>query len=345
MTVQGNVQFSTKLPMKQILHSNGEYTEESEKLSYIFPIELLNMICQEIGEENFDTNVLVRERKLSQNTQYIGFWRGMPLSYPLLKPYQDIVLDQFAADVLKQSEADCQSLEDVANDRLRKFNLTMRAYCGWLLMNEEFLKDHDRWLNQNGENILKFGIPCFVQNTAQDRTLEESEEWVREYQSFCQKWRLQSLAAPRLPVPQPIQSPYVSELSALNPAEGTTLMAVPDIYPTFSRGILPDILEDSLRGSQVPGHLQDWMDIAAKENTSKNTLGTFQRRFALQHYWRVFYDKFPTSVSKNVTKLHAAFSTFFQCDIDTIRGDLRSIKNSLGPDWQYTPFFAPSKKV
>tara|TARA_R110002020_G_scaffold29079_2_gene92047 strand:- start:730 stop:993 length:264 start_codon:yes stop_codon:yes gene_type:complete len=87
------------------------------------------------------------------------------------------------------------------------------------------------------------------------------------------------------------------------------------------------------------------MDIAGKENTSKNTLGTFQRRFALQHYWRVFYDKFPTSVSKNVTKLHAAFSAYFQCDIDTIRGDLRFIKKSLGSDWQYTPFFAPSKKV
>jgi len=110
-------------------------------------------------------------------------------------------------------------------------------------------------------------------------------------------------------------------------------VTIPDISPTLGRGVVDETLEDALRGGGTPAHLAAWMRIVSKRNTAKNAIPPHERRFRLQHYWRVLHRLYPQPLHRKKRALTAAFASFLDVNEDTVRNDLDRIARNLGSQW------------
>lgn len=219
-----------------------------------------------------------------------------------------------------------------------------RAYCGWLLLSEEFLQEHDELLSQWTTSIARHGIPRMALPVTDPRMLGAvpadelpvERDFVEAFSRFYIRWRLKELVAPYLPWPVGKAMP-IADARLLLPhiLEGGTAFFIPDTSPLPDRDELRRQIEEAVRSlSEPPAHLRGWMDIVAADNARKSEIGTHARKFLLIHYWTVLFDRHADTLDGQIQNLHRAFAQFFgTCQEESIRKDLKAIRGVLGADW------------
>jgi hypothetical protein len=113
------------------------------------------------------------------------------------------------------------------------------------------------------------------------------------------------------------------------------LFYLPDTFPVPSRDELRGILEDGLRGSQRPEHIEGWTRLVASKNPAKNQIGRYGRVFQIQHFCRALGQRHAGAIRGRIQSLELALATFLKTNFATIHRDLQLIRSKLGPDWMF----------
>ena len=294
------------------------------------PGALLELVVSELGEDRLRGEDLDRDRQLAAINVDVGCWRGAVIQYPYLAPRAPVNLGESAASILQKTPVEIRRLQHELEARCAAIEGPMRGYLGWLLTQRAFLDEHDQLVSEFRVQLRSHGFPQPVWTSL--RGLEATDAtWVQRFREFYARWRLQSLRAPYLPLPE---GPRIPDSLARVRVEGQVRTMVPDIFPTLGRGLIDDSLEDALRGGRLPEHLAGWMRIVRRQNQAKNVFEKWERIFRLQHYWKVLHQRYSQALRRKKTALIAAFAEFFDVSSDSIKNDLNAIARNLGAGWE-----------
>jgi hypothetical protein len=298
------------------------------------------------------TDLWARDRELAVDPDgigpVIGYVGGGPLVYEHLHDPIPLRLSAADAATLGMSTAAAARFVAVANRRLEAFRASARAYCGWLLTNPEFLREHDEILSRWAGIIRTQGLPEWIRLHTERVQFgvfapegSVPADMATEFTTWLLRWRLAGLTAPYLPRPLMPQAPAPAALR--NPAAGGATLFLPDTFPVPGRDELRHLMEDILRGTPSP-HLTEWHTLVGADNRAKGRLDRYARLFVLQHYWAVLHHRYGSILRRRVTVLKAAFARFLVGShpggVDTVHKDLLFISRRLGAKW-CTPATAP----
>ncbi len=310
-----------------------------DRFYFTFPRTLLEKIISAVGKKRFRREDLERERQLSSiigdHCLTVGYWKECPVVYSYLMPRRPIKLDQTACKVLGVPAFRGASMASEAEKQRKHVDDPIRGYLGWLLTHKAFLEEHDELINQYQPQILEHGFPAPLNWRPQSDTYEvgEANKFTSDFKAFYSHWRLQTLAAPYLPLPLTPQLPDVWTTRAANIPEGGCSFFLPDISPVTGQGSINDGINGALRGTSPPKHLEEWINIVRKENASKNQIRAFGRRFRLQHFWIVLHERYPKETTRSKGQLIRVFADFLGVEETTIKRDLDLLALNIGPDW------------
>lgn len=335
----------------------------SEPYYFGLPTRLLSILESEIEKSSDSLRQLARERdfstRLSRHDRWVGqrcfFGAGLdqPICYQFAEAFRATraisqTIDGFnpATYLERFPDIDPKRLEQAVRDGAKKINAlheNSKGYLGWLLTTPVFLDEHDRLLDSHRSHILAHGMPLLSRHRITGSatfglpTEQRRNECFDAFDQFYMRWRLESLAAPGLPVPlAPDFSIFPTE-PALGPRNevGRTFY-FPDTCPVPSRELLRDIVEDELRSrGELPEHLEEWSRLIAKSNPSKTGIPRFARLVELQHYARITRQRM-SGVKQGV--LERSLAKLFAQSEATIHRDMQFLRRRLGNDWQTRPF-------
>lgn len=306
----------------------------------VIPRTLWSLVVQNVGSDRFAAIDQLRESEIAQaagdDFGNIAIRNGAFISYADLSPVQPVQLTDDEAAFLGKNPAEAANLARVANERLNPINGVRRGYLGWLLTNPTFLREHNQLLQRHvsSDEEYDFPMPRLSSATLPRRLLVIDDGWLRSCVQFYERWRLQSLVLPYLPLPLPVQIPKISDPATGSPQEGVVILSVPDIYAVRGRGLIAEMLEDALRAQGAPDHLQEWFQIIKQSSTKANVLPMYGRWFRLQHYWRLLNRRYPQALRRKKHALVATFASFLSISVDSLKADLRRITDRLGDGWE-----------
>ena len=318
----------------------------NERFFYTIPQQLLESVCRPQDGEHFDVDnrLLQLELDLSRisgdHGQLVGFWRNLPIECPLM--HATPLRREDLANLGNLSERQLTENLRQINERLLSFSEISCGYAGWLMTNTTFraelnalLADYHQQMHSLGTVMVGLPIPSSQPPGLFNPTDEQGwTEYASAVLEFCVRWRLQGLAGPRIPIPmRPMMSGQfpLSIVSQLMRAGG--VFNWPDIFPLYARDELRDLLASALASSNTTDHLSGWLSIVASQNRAKNQITALERRFRLQHFWRLLRERHPTAFARRVYRIEAAFADYFGVNDSTIRLDRHKIAEALGNDW------------
>lgn len=318
---------------------------------FTLPAPLLVSVVREVGKDRFDAELLDMEHVLSNvcgdHRSRVGFWGGQPIDFPLLRPGMDLTSDflvRGTAKLLGKSPQEARALLALGEQRLNWTHEVRRGYCGWLMTNGAFVEEHWRIFESWRDEVTQHGIPRMgpvVRDAsavpgaqlAEGRT----ESFLRQFEEFFIRWRLEGMPAPFVPNPMGPSLPVIDLRPVLgHMRRGGTTFHIPDTFPVPSRDELRSMLEDALRERTAPDHLAEWFEIVHSENVTKNQIPRYARIFEVQHYLRVLHARHATALRRKKSVLMTALANFLRVSEDTVERDLAGIAGRLGPDW-YLP--------
>lgn len=317
---------------------------------FTLPAPLLNRVVAEVGKGRFDAKLVEMESALSEvcgdHSSNIGFWRGQAVNFLHLRPDNDLTFDFFVQNMVQmqwcKTEHEARAILDLLGQRLDWASDVRKAYCGWLMTNTAFLDEHARifetWLDQ----VTQSGVPNMgpvVRDAlaVPGSQLAEGEvkQFIREFEGFFIRWRLDDMPAPFLPNPMGPHLP-VMDLSPVlgHMRSGGTIFYLPDIFPVPSRDKVREMLEEALRDLNGPEHLAEWFNIVHSDNVAKNQIPRYARVFEVQHYTRAVYARHATALQRKKSALIIALAAYLGVSDDTVERDLSLIADRLGADWR-----------
>ena len=321
------------------------------RLFFILPPQLLSEVVDRIGRHKFNRNCLKLEREvvalLPKVDWMSGFWNGRLLSYDLLQPPSVDPLGTMRGLAQQagwnKNPAQLQAIFDGFGEKIKQFHVVARGYCGWLMTNQAFVHEQNALLRKWSKEIRQYGVPRIglvkAGTGAVPRGWKRAEgplaDFADAFENFFCRWRLESLAAPGLPVPLLPSLPAATTPDVLRCLHRAgALYYFPDTFPIPSRDELRRVLED-VRSRSVPAHLGEWSHIVRAGNQGKRDIQRYGRLFTLQHYWRVLHarhDKALHGYGGRVA-LRAVFANFLGQKPETIRKDLIFISSRVGKGW------------
>jgi hypothetical protein len=303
-------------------------------------------------ERDFSTRLSRRDRWVGQRC-YFGADLDQPIDYQFAEAFRSPraisqTIDGFdpASYLQHAPDVDPERLKRairVCAKRINALHENSKGYLGWLLTTPAFLDEHDRLLDSHKDHILAHGMPLLSRHrltgsaSCRMPTDECHNECFDAFDQFYVRWRLESLAAPGLPVPQTTDfSVFPTEPASSPRNEAGRMFFIPDIFPIPSRELLRNMLEDELRPQgALPDHLEEWGRLIAKSNPSKKGIPRFARLFELQHYTRIVRRRM-SGVKQGV--LERCLAKLFAQSDATIHRDMLFLRERLGTDWQTRPF-------
>lgn len=312
---------------------------------YSIPRQLLERVFEgEVGENlEFDQNLYELELSMSavsgDHSFQIGHWNGQPVLFALMDkpPWRQRDLMETGL-----SKAKAASTAKLMNERLSTFSEISGAYCGWLMTNRVFLEEMNGLLRDFGDRMLRWGTSMvglpISKSMLPGQFNPTGEEGWQEYDTavleFCVRWRLQGLAGPRIPVPmKPMISGQfpITIVNQLMRAGG--VFNWPDTFPLFAKDVLRDLIADALQPSSDTQHLEGWHKIIDVRNKAKNQFPSLERRFRLQHFWRLLRQRHPGIFNRRAARIERAFAAFFGVTESSMHADRMTIQKALGKDW------------
>ncbi|HCS50404.1 hypothetical protein [uncultured Rubinisphaera sp.] len=309
-------------------------------LFFTVPPDLLRLVFSRRGTNiGIPDNVLLEiELSIAINPlkDDVGIWKNCTLNYIYLRPRDPLTIDSTGSKILKKTPAKGENIARIGEKRLAAFDVPLRGYLGWLLTQPTFLNEHDELLERHREKINRHGFPKPVHSSSPEKFVwRDDVNWLTEFREFFDRWRLQTLAAPYLPIPVAPRFPELRSYSRLPFGHGQNSFTLPDIYPSQGSGVIIEMMEETLRPRNPPEHLQEWMQIIGKTNTAKNAIPAYGRQFQLQHYWRVLQQRYSKELHRKKGALISAFAEILHVSDDTIKADLRHFSDRLGDDWMH----------
>lgn len=316
---------------------------------FTIPEPLLRRVIAEVGNDRFDSGLLEMENALSRvcedHSFQIGFWGGQPIQFQLLRP-RDLSADFLVQGLQKwgKSEEEARAILALAGQRLDWTSDVRRAYCGWLMTNHTFIDEHRQVFEERQEEVAQHGVPIMGPVTHNARATPgvqladaRMKRFLRAFEDFFVRWRLEGMPAPFVPQPIGIHLPVTDLRPVLGHMKhGGTTFYIPDLFPIPSHDKFREMLEDALRKRSSPDHLAGWFDIVQSDNRARNQIPRYARIFELQHYMRALHGRHAEALRRKKSALITAFSEFFDVSNDTIERDLQLIAGQLGRDW-YLP--------
>jgi hypothetical protein len=314
---------------------------------FTLPRALLEAVVTEVGKERFDSRLLEMEYALSDVCQdhifEIGFWGGRSIRFQLLRPNYDLPGGSLVSGLGRfgKSEEEARTILALGGQRFDWTANVRRGYCGWLMTNEAFLGEHRQIFDDWKEEIAQNGIP-YMGPVLRDvrvvpgseRAQNDREHFLREFEEFFIRWRLEGMPAPFLPQPMGTHLP-VGDLRPVlgHMSHGGTSFFIPDICPVPSRDKLREILEDALRDRNAPEYLGEWFKIVQSDNVAKNQIPHYARIFEIQHYLRAFYTRHATALKRKKSALVNGLAEFLGVSDDSFERDRRRVRPTVrAPD-------------
>ncbi len=317
---------------------------------YTIPFRLLSALNHRNRGIPFDQELFNIEIRLSQlvgdHSTSAGFFDGKRIHYSYLQigsPSRGTLQRASELSGGKISVDDAGKL----NAELDNAKRSIRAYLGWLLTNSSFNADLQNFIGCHGEEYFRHGIPIRPYELpaswkGQTELSPECNPLVgraqAEFKMLSQKWRLDQLAGPLLPVPLPRQQPPIVDIPLsreLASQAGMKVIAMPDFFPVPPGQELQAMLKsaDASPLATDDEHLHEWLQIIRPSNQGRGSVARYERIFELQHYTRVIYARHPNALARKKEHLRVAFAEYFELSEDAIRKDFDFIKKRLGTKW------------
>ena len=186
------------------------------RVYFTLPSPLLRRVVAEVGQKRFDAELLEMEQALSEVCQdhdsSIGFCRGQPISFLLLRPNNDLTDDFYVtnmAKILGKSKDEARQSLALGSQRLDWSVEVRRGYCGWLMTNRVFLDEHRQIFDDWTDEVAKHGIPTMGPVVGDAQAIPGSqlaegntERFLQAFEEFFIRWRLECMPAPGLPQPR-----------------------------------------------------------------------------------------------------------------------------------------------
>ena len=238
-------------------------------------------------------------------------------------------------------EATVLGLEE-AHEQLEQTHLHQCAYCGWLLTNKLFVKEHDELIRSHfaasqTQRIPQLGRTFPDTSKVRDqleRVGTNTQERAHELRAFLVKWRLSQLNAPGLPMPPAPNFPCGdTDMIPSQTKESVQIMAIPNVYPVDMEYI-KTLISDTRDAALKHDHLAEWSKLVHRSNTARQSLSRLAKIFRVQHFWRQLNLRHARALEGNTERVEYAFADYFGCERCTIASYRDFIRNQHDKeDW------------
>lgn len=343
----------------EVPHQYTQHPLIADRHFFTLPIELLEAILERVGGARFDPTLLSMERQLSarcgDHSWLVGFRDGLPITYrflgePLSLPAMVLDLPDDWKAQLGWGHNKFDAMKQ-ADSWLHWIRQTGRAYCGWLSTNEQFVQEHQTLCTQWAAQIRVCGLTgsqCRVPEFPEIPGFERREEYQAALAAFCERWYLEGLSGPFLPMPLPPQIPVPSlDLVTRAMRSGGLCIYLPFTYPLPNRDQLRAMLEEAMDRQAMPEHLTQWAQIVQSDNPAGQAEREHLARvFLLQHFWRALFERHASALKGKVDLVRRAFAAFLFPKADDVAGQkAESVRKDLGllakahggADWYLRP--------
>jgi hypothetical protein len=317
---------------------------------YPLPLQLKRNVIEVLGAGSFTDEELDVETATSvivgDCSSNVGFLDGIPIPYqgfaksdPLNFDYQTAKAVGLAQGTKAQFDLELKHL----SEWLQWNETSQQAYRGWLLTNPSFLKEHDalldKWMPFVAQvGFQKFGVGLLPapeeSNALPAEFLLKLHECSQDFHSFLHRWRLQSLAAPYLPVVAAVSlnggGPFPERFL---PATGSVYLTIPDIMPIPPANMLRPALERARYPSTDSPHLAQWHKLVSNHTNHEKQFQRYIRQFALQHFWRAFMSRHEEKSHGNLGKLQNVIADFLGIDATSLNRWMVALRKELGDQW------------
>lgn len=315
----------------------------ANKYFYILPKPLVESVFAEVPKKHLDDEVVELELASAtireQHRSLVGFAAGKPIHYAHLGEAVPELMSRDDAEFIGLNPVKARQAALEAEAILAEQRAVLKARCGWLMTNRQFLDEHDE---QVASRPLVASNEADASNDAGNvsETTDDKIPGPSDHIAFLKRWRLKQLVAPGLPDPPGllVELPGTS-LIPEHLREHTVTLSVPDFHPLPSRDETRHWI-DAAYPTQPADHEREWREVTASNQTAKQRMQTWGRHFELQHYWRVVSQRHPNAFDQARGRLGTAFANFFNLSENALRKNLGLLEERLGPGWPSRPIAA-----
>ncbi len=317
---------------------------------YPLPLQLKQSVIKVLGAGSFKEDELDLEATTSgivgDCSLNIGFLDGSPVPYNGLAKVEALDLDFQTArtsGIARGTKAQFELELKQVNEWLEWNEINQRAYRGWLLTNPEFLEEHDALLNKWMPFVAQIGLQRFgvgLLSATEMPAAVPSEDILRlrecdqDFYAFLQRWRLQALVAPYLPVVAAVSLTSVSQFpERFLPATGSVYLAVPDIAPIPPAALLRPALQRARHPTAESVHLKEWYELVVIEKNHEKQFQLYIRLFVLQHFWRALMSRHEEKTKGKLGKLKEVFAQYHDIDAASLNHWMVELRKELGGQW------------
>jgi len=316
------------------------------RVFYSLPHRLLTILEAKFGREKFDAELWELEQRLCTDkekpTGIGGYVDGLPFMYGYLRELPPLQISEEDRMSVGWSVDIVEQLQTLAGVISSKLNLPIRGFCGWLLTNKRFLKEHDEILERWKGHLFDHGIPGSSLFGMKHHPQFESSanagdypDFIAGFSTFYQRWRLSYLQAPYLPCP--IAPQFPAPLPSRNDPNIGMTSYVPDTIPLPERDALRNLMEGALQPETDSGHLAEWHKLIHSSSQAKKSIARYARVFVVQHFWSILHHRHPAAFRRKGDLLKEVLAEYLLGDNaagkETIHGDLQLINRRLGTKW------------
>ena len=317
----------------------------ARRVFYVLPRELFNALIAKLQPQTFDSQQLTMEHALTTalapHPHLVGYRSGEAFSYSLLPIRQQFLWDPSKEDLSfigMTRETWDLTLKEGA-EKLTPMLDALRGYCGWLVTNRDYLKERDTLFGKWKHRLATDGIPqsgptFFGKMPLAEfiRVVSGKQEvrFLKAFEHFYARWRLQHLITRELPEPLAPQIPVLTPLALLTHMRtGGVTLYQPDTMPIPPRDRLREVLED-VRVSHANEHLKDWIKTVSASRHNDHSIRRFGQMFALHFYWTVFEERHAQVMTGNIGRIQEAFGDYLGVSVDAIKKYFERIRKRLG---------------
>jgi hypothetical protein len=334
----------------------GESGAASDPIRFLLPTDLMDIIQKSVPK--IVDQDWKEDRQLSQQvgtksltSACIALVEGRRIDAPFFFDSPD-PKTTFADLDLNDEERQTLNAASAAFGSFDREALISRAYAGWLLSNSTFLEEHDQLLSKYADAVAMHGIPSVGLPQSDPSALRgkrakaspKLDSFVSDFERFFVRWQIKTLLAPYFPWPigphQHICTEAILTLQQCQMGDKGSVISVPYTRPLPNRKELRERMEVLARSSDSDSsHLDKWTNIVSSDNSGKKTLARYGRRFRLMHLWTVLFDRHGHKLSRYKETLRPVFVQFLLANRrsdETIRKELDTVSNHLGPEWYHT---------
>ena len=295
------------LPTREIDPALVERFELDVGTVYALPSSLLSnslsSLARTLGEEPREWEL--RLSRIADQWGCIGFEQCEPINHLRVRPFQPIT-----ANMLSSFHDTPESAAKRLSEIMLRMHEVSQGYMGWLLAQPAFQGELSA-VTAGFSNLPRPSIGML------QTPIPQSEDGSRalSYRDFCARWRIQQMVTRDLPIavePQYTPGPFGQRLPTIAP---------PDIYPIDGSGLYAEVTEGA-RSTSIPPHLEGWNEIICAGSHKKKAIKTWARRFQLQHYWRVLFDRNAEKLVRKRGHVYDAFATYLKTSRDSIERDV-----------------------